>query len=110
MTTPSGDAAVADELARWRAERRRLVRTHHPDAGGSAEALERALATHDRDRPAAHPGPAPAPPARAEVGDIVFVSTRRGRSPVRRAVRRVVDAARDHAPRRLPGARRSARY
>lgn len=110
VSTPGGEAAAADALARWRAERRRLVRTHHPDAGGTAQALEAALDAHDRARPGSRDAAGPTRAAAADVGDIVFVSTRRRRATVRRAVRRAVDAARDHAPRRLPGARRSARY
>lgn len=39
------DAALREQ---WRRDRRALVRRHHPDAGGDAETLDRALHALDR--------------------------------------------------------------
>lgn len=85
--------------ARWRAERRRLVRTHHPDAGGSATALAAALAAHDRLRPGAAPA-----------HDRVVVEVLPGRrTRVRRRLRRVVALARTRLPLGPPAPRRDLR-
>ncbi len=97
-------AALEESEARARrAQRRAVLKQVHPDLGGTPEAFQRVLActTTTSPRPA-HRGD-----AGGATGELVVVGSVRGR--VRQAGHRALIAtrtARNHLPRRLPGARR----
>ena len=82
-----------------RAERRALIRLHHPDAGGDPEAFARLLAAVDTPVGSEHHPRSVAP--------TVFTG-RLGGGRWRRLGRRAVTRVRVTLPRRLPGSRRYA--
>lgn len=76
-----------------RADRRAAIKQHHPDRGGSADALDAALAAVDR-RHAAGPDVTPVQPRR------------RNESPLARVLHRTTRRVRRLLPRSARGSRR----
>ncbi|MFC5382679.1 hypothetical protein [Aquipuribacter nitratireducens] len=95
---PGDGPDPAAAAASWRAERRAVARTHHPDRGGDVDAYLAALAEVDaRHGRLTTAGPPPGRPR-----------ARRGTGALRRRARRGVRRARSLLPRGVPGARRWA--
>lgn len=83
------------------AERRALLRRHHPDLGGDPDEFVRLLAALDRD--AASPG------GTGGTGATTVLTHRPLRSAWRRRTRLLALRVSTGLPRRLPGARRYGR-
>lgn len=100
-----GTADPADDVVRaWKRARRAAIRRFHPDRGGSASDLMRALAEIDEAwGMGTHSGREPDPEVTVSRGRIY---------PIRMGARRLralVDKAREHLPRNWPGSRRYTR-
>ncbi|WP_380169237.1 hypothetical protein [Jannaschia sp. R86511] len=101
---PVGAPADPASQARYRADRRAVARRLHPDLGGDVESYLAALAEVDRRHGRT---PDPGPTATGTTAD--RGTWRARRSGLRRRANRAARAARQHLPRRAPGARRYAR-
>lgn len=102
MTPVSGTPSDPVARQQWRAARREAARRHHPDLGGSAEALQRAL--HEVD---ARFGVADAPPPRVVVVRRTRLATaRRVLTAPARGLAHGTRLLRGALPQRWPGSRR----
>lgn len=101
MTPVSGGPSEPAARQQWRAARREAARRHHPDLGGSAEELQRALRAVDERF-----GVGDAPPRVVVVRRTRLATARRVLTAPARGLAHGTRLLRGALPQRWPGSRR----